>query len=230
MSVAVGLLDSGLDDDLARHVLASQGFRLTADGQVEAVDATPDVIGHGSVLARHVLAAAPEAGLINAQVFSNRLASAPKTIAAGLDWLVGEGAQVINLSFGLRDDREVLHRACAEAVGAGAILVAAAPARGPLPYPAAYPDVISVQGDARCGHGQVSRLGDPLPDFGTLARSLAALPEGAMFGGASWAASHFTGLVAAFLAERPDAGTEDVREHFARVAAYHGPERRGQVG
>ncbi|MEM7224757.1 MAG: S8 family serine peptidase [Pseudomonadota bacterium] len=226
MTIAVGILDSGLDADLAPR--ASSAFRLGADGTVETAAAAPDAIGHGNVLARHILAAAPSATLINAQVFSERLASAPKTIAAGLDWLVAERARVINLSFGVREDRAVLRHACARALDAGAILVAAAPARGALPYPAAYPGVLSVQGDARCAPGQVSRLGDPLPEFGTLARSLVALPEGSLFGGASWAASHFTGLVAAYLTAHPEGDLAQVRDHFDRIATYRGPERRAQ--
>ncbi len=123
-------------------------------------------VGHGSSVARTILAAAPSASIVNAQVFHDAIAAPPAAIAAALGWVVERGARVVNLSFGVRQDREVLRLACAAARAAGAILLAAAPARGSRVFPASYPGVIRVSGDARCAPDEVSRLASAQADFG----------------------------------------------------------------
>ena len=148
-SVAVGIIDSGVVAALAGRVAAACRVAPGPPAPRPAV-ASPDRLGHGSALARLILDAAPGVRLLVAQVFDDRPAASPAAIAAALDWLVGQGARLVNMSVGLTADRAVLRAACARAVAAGQIVVAAVPAVGPVVFPAAYPGVVGVTGDARC--------------------------------------------------------------------------------
>ena len=148
--VLVGLVDSGVAADLQARIAAESAFVLGRGDAVEQRTATEDAIGHGSSIVRTILVAAPAARIVNAQVFHDSITAPPAVIAAALGWVVEQGARVVNLSFGLRQDREVLREACEAARAAGAILLAASPARGPSVFPASYPGVVRVSGDARC--------------------------------------------------------------------------------
>lgn len=227
--VRVGLLDSGVGADVARHVAASRAFVADSHGGVVCRPAEDDRLGHGSELARIVLAAAPKACLVSAQVFVASYASTTAAVAAGLDWLVAQGVDLVNLSFGLRHDREVLRRACGAAVEAGVLLIAAAPARGPAVYPAAYDGVVRVSGDARCALGEISALHTAQADFGAHPHPLGAPGRAAVRGGASFAAAHLSGAVARYVAATPAADRRCVVDHLERRASYHGPERRGST-
>lgn len=218
--VRIGVIDSGLDGPLADRVAAWRSF--VGD------DCLTDHVGHGTRVCEVIDGQAPLSTLLVAKVFGERATTRPALIAEALDWLIGERVAVVNMSFGLAADRQVLADACRRAGGAGAILVASAPARGAPCYPAAYPDVIAVTGDARCPQTVVSRL-DGAAMFGTWCASPERAP-GASISGASIAAAHFTGLVADRLASHPACDRSGIEAHFTAVARYHGPERRARDG
>jgi hypothetical protein len=197
-------------EDLASHVAAERAFSLDDSGTVVAVDSAGDALGHGTALARIILAAAPDAELLVARIFDERMVTQPAVAAAGLDWLVGEGARMVNMSFGLRHDRGVLREACARAVSAGAILLGAAAARGAAVYPSAYPGVIRVSGDARCAPDELSTLGGGQADFGAHPRPSQGFTGAGPDGGASFAVPHVCTVIAAYLAERPEADRDAV--------------------
>jgi len=222
--VPVGLVDSGLEPALAGTVHAGRRFSLDGQGYVQIEAPQEDVLGHGSRLAGIILDHAADAVLLNAQVFTDRLTATPAAIAAALDWLVESGAALISMSFGLRQDRPVLARAVARAVEAGVSLVAASPARGARVFPAAYPGVIRVTGDARCGAGELSALGTAQADFGACVRAAQGPAGTAPIAGASFAAAHVSGLLARWLASGGAAAR--ARDYLDSIARYHGPERR----
>jgi hypothetical protein len=216
----IGLIDSGLPGGAgAEHVAIACGFRLDAEREVVSGPAAPDILGHAGAVAQAVLASAPDARFAVAQVFFDRLVTTAAQAAAGLDWLVGEGAAVVNMSFGLAANRAVLREACARATTRGIILVASAPARGDPVFPAAYPDVIRVTGDARCAPGELSALDGPRADFGAPVRAATAA-------GASIGAAHVTGEIARYLGEGGDPRLDAVRAHLRGLCRYFGPEHR----
>ncbi|MCB1719781.1 MAG: peptidase S8 and S53 subtilisin kexin sedolisin, partial [Candidatus Competibacteraceae bacterium] len=131
---------------------------------------------------------------------------------------------IVNMSFGLRQNRAVLRQACATAIAAGLILVAAAPARGQAVYPSAYPGVLRVTGDARCALQEFSHLASEQADFGACPRSYAQPEHGAPVGGASFAVPHVSAALARYLAAGGKAS--DYYQHLTELAVYHGPERR----
>ena len=216
----IGVIDSGLGEPLASRV---HGWRSFVGDHCLA-----DSIGHGTRICELINEQAGEAELVVAKVFGDRPTTQPAVIADALDWLVAEQVALINMSFGLAADRQVLAEACARAGEAGVILVASAPAQGTPSFPAAYPDVIAVTGDARCDRREISHL-DTIAEFGTWCAS----PErdiDAAISGASIAAAHFTGLVACWLAHHPGRTRQEVVTQFMGEARFHGPERRAGTG
>jgi hypothetical protein len=207
--IGIGLLDSGVEAGLLAQLAGCWCFADERRGG--------ERWRHGDAIARIILHHAPAARLLVADVFGARDRTTPAAVAAGLDWLRVERTRIVNLSFGLREDRAVLRAAVEVALAAGMILVAATPARGGAVFPASYPGVIRVTGDARCAAGEISALGGRPADFGGCPRGL----DGAL-GGASFATGHFSGLLAARLAE----GALDQRAALENLARFHGPERR----
>lgn len=220
--VRIGIVDSGCRADQLPKVLASAGFTLS-EGQLQRVDALADQLGHGSEIVDIIAWEAPEARFLVAQVFRERLATSAGQVAMAIDWLVTQGAQVINLSLGLRPDRDVLALACARALKAGVILCASAPARGAAVYPAAYPGVFRMTGDARCDRGEISYLESEHADFGAHVRPLGASGAGV---GASAGCAYLTGEVARYLRTGGRPVLSRVRRFLIERACYRGPERR----
>lgn len=218
--VRVGLLDSGLPQAAADRIVASCGFRLDAASELAACAAGPDRLGHAGAVAAAILASAPQARLLVAQIFFERLVTSAAQAAAGLDWLMDQDVALVNMSFGLAADRAVLREACARAVARGVLLVASAPARGDPVFPASYPGVVRVTGDARCASGELSALDRPRADFGAPVRAA----NGAA--GASIGAAHVTGEIARYLAAGGDPDVVAVRAHLRSLCRYFGPERR----
>lgn len=221
----IGIVDSGVAVGAGLSLEVGRRFLPGPDGTVETAEGLDDRLGHGTEVTRLIQRAAPAARLHHAQVFGPRFTTSPSLVAAGLDWLLLQRVDLINMSFGLFADRQVLRAACTAAVGQGVLMIGAAPAQGAPCYPAAYPEVLAVTGDARCAQGEVSDLQGRQADFGTWCAS----PEqgGGVIAGASVATAHFTGLVAAMLLRHPEADAAAVRAHFASVAVHRGPERRG---
>lgn len=221
--VIVGLLDSGLRADQSGLAIKSRRFWL--DDDVRSGPGGEDAISHGAMLADVILSHAPGIAFLNAKIFAGRPVTEPAVIAAGLRWLVAEGAALINMSFGLRDDREVLRQACEQVLAAGVIVVAASPARGDAVYPAAYDGVLSASGDARCAPGDISHLASRQAEFGACPRGIKET-AGPLVGGASLATAHVSGKIAAYLVDGGTAG--EARAHLQSIAKYHGPEQVNQ--
>lgn len=214
----VGVVDSGHSAAQTQWIRDGQRFYLTDDGLGRG-NLLNDVLGHGSAVIQAIASRAPQARFSVAQVFDSRGVTSPLQIAAALHWLGEQGVRLVNLSLGVRQDRPILREAVADLLDAGVLVCASSPARGEPVFPAAYPGVIRVTGDARCAEGEWSWLDSPFADFG------AAVKVGGQ-AGASLGCAAFCGHLAALLAESPDASNDEllglVREH----ATYKGIERK----
>ncbi len=224
--VRVGLLDSGVGAEVLPHVVRARRFVPGDKGGVADAPLAADRVGHGTVVTRtllgHVGGAAVE--FVVAQAFSESMQVPPGIVAAGLTWLAAQDVALVCLSFGLRVDHRGLARGTGAALRCGITVVAAAPARGEPVYPAAYPGVIAVCGDARCGPDDISELGGTPADYGACPRPSGGL-LGRAVGGASCAAAHVAGLLVAFLSGRDTDGGASAREYLSRAARYRGRER-----
>ena len=180
-------------------------------------DVLPDESGHGSRIARIIGDGRDDVAFALAQVLDASGRTSADCVAAGIDWCLGQSVDLIHLSLGLVEDRQVLRASIERAVAVGRVVVASVPARGDVPYPAAYPGVLRATGDARCAAGQVSWLSPTT--FGGCPRAAAGAG-----GGASIGAAHVTrALIDA-------AGPCDGREAISLLsqrAAWTGPEQRG---
>lgn len=221
--IRVGVVDSGIDGPARARVAAVADFPPggRADPEPAGATAPRDGHGHGSRVGA-IIACEPQVELLDARVFFDNLVTSAAQAAAAIDWLREREARLVNLSFGLREDRAVLREACARATAAGMLLVAAAPARGAPVYPAAYPCVLRATGDARCGAGQVSALDTAQADFGGHACWSDGTPAGASAGCAA-----VTAALAALWIASPGLDPAALRVALAARAAWHGPERRG---
>lgn len=215
----IGVIDSGCAPAQAYAVVAGRRFWLE-EGAVRDGPLQPDRLGHGSAVLASLQAEADQAPLLLAQVFGDQGTTSALQVAAALLWLAEQGATLVNLSLGLQQDRPVLRRACAEAQAAGVLLCASSPARGGPVYPASYPGVIRITGDARCAPGQWSWLGSAQADFGGYVgeRSMA---------GASLGCAALSGRIAALLRQQPGLDRSQVVAWLRANAAFSGPERRG---
>lgn len=215
MSVTVGLLDSGFDG-----AFAGRAFTLV-DGEVVVAPVRPDRLGHGTAIGEIILAGAPQARLLDAQVFDARGITSAAAVAAGLTWLVDGGARIVNMSLGLTEDRAVLRHACAAALAADVLLVASVPAMGPLVFPARYPGIIRVTGDARCVGGAIAVLADGRADFGANPRTD---QHSSPVAGASVAAARITAALAAAMEESPACGAQEALARLVATACHRGPQ------
>ncbi|MCF6751950.1 S8 family serine peptidase [Pseudomonas aeruginosa] len=216
----IGIVDSGHGAAQASQVLAARRFWL-ADERLQEGATQLDSLGHGTAVLAAIAERAPAAQFCVAQVFSERWLTSPLQIAAAIYWLMEEDVALINLSLGVRQDRPLLREACAAAQAAGILLCAASPARGEPVFPASYPGVLRVTGDARCAGAQWSWLHSPQADFGA---PVAALNGG--LAGASIASAVLSGHAAEYLLEQPAASAQMLLEHLRSQAAFVGPERR----
>jgi hypothetical protein len=166
---------------------------------------------------------APEARFALAQVFHERFSTTAVQVAAAIDWLLQQQVAVINLSLGLRQDRPVLREACERALSAGVLLCAASPARGEPVFPAAYPGVFRMTGDARCTRSEVSHLATEFADFGAHVRPL---NDSLGASGASMGCAHMTGHLARYLSSGGQPGLAAARHWLIQQSSYQGPEQR----
>lgn len=220
MPVKVGIVDSGVAGETFA-VAAATGFAPDAAGGVREVPAAPDRVGHGSAVAAIIRSLAPAARFVDAQAFPIRRGADPALAAAGIRWCLGQRVEIVNLSFGVLDDRHELRAACAEAAGQGVLVIAAHPARGPAVFPAAYPGVLAATGDARCAGAAWSVLARGKL-YGTSPRAADERTPG----GASFAAARLAGIAARHLAASPGRSPAEILAWLDGQAAYRGRERR----
>lgn len=215
----IGVIDSGCSPEQAATLVAARRFWLE-EGMLHEGEPLPDHLGHGSAVLARVRDEACGLPLLVAQVFDRQWSTSALQVAAALLWLVEQGATLVNLSLGLHQDRPVLRQACAEAQAAGVLLCASSPARGGLVYPASYPGVLRITGDARCAPGQWSWLGSGQADIG-------GYVGGQGMAGASLACAALSGRIAKVLDQHPDMDHPQLLAHLRAGAAFTGPERRG---
>ncbi len=217
----IGLIDSGISPHQQYRLAAARAFPLP-EAAVNDIDDWRDRLGHGSALAQILIDQLPEARLWVAKVFDHRLTTGAAQVAEAVDWLVDSGVRLINLSLGLRSDRVVLAKACQRAREAGVVLVAASPAMGGAVYPASYPGVLRVTGDARCQPDEHSWCPSGQADFGACVRTGRSPVVGA-----SVATARISARVGRYLCETvSDLSDPDrLRNWLREQARYQGPQR-----
>ncbi len=240
-NISIGMVDAKVDMELS----ALSSKRITQEFFTPSSNSNN--IDHGTSIAAILVGDCqndfcgllPDAELFVAATFESfEEGSARATalsIARGLDWLLGKGVQVINLSF-CGPDNPLLKRAIKKTLKRGVPVVAAAGNYGdkaPKVYPAAYNGVIAVTA--------VDKFGRPYPeanrgDYISFADPGVRVPvpdrdEQLSFkSGTSYAAAYCTALVA-ILAEKGVKGPEikGLIKRLKRDAVDLGPPGKDEI-
>ena len=219
--IRVGIVDSGYRNSVsgADRVVQAQALVLE-EGGLYLTDAIEDRLGHGSSVLEVIAGQAPDVEFIVAQVFRDRLTTTPSQVAAAIDWLVEQGADLITLSLGLRNDRQPLREACENSLQQGVIMLASSPAKGDPVYPSAYPGVFRMTGDARCKATELSCLKTQYADYGGYVQAANGVV------GASAGCAYMAGHIARYLSQGGDSQRDKVDQWLESQACYFGAEVR----
>jgi subtilisin family serine protease len=230
--ILVAVIDSGIDashPELAGVIADSLD---TVDGGEPHTHGT----GIAGTIAAHsrLMGVAPRAKVLAVRAFDPSGSGAQGTtfsILKGLEWSVGKGARVINMSFAGPKD-PALGRAMSAAHKKGVALIAAAGNAGPKSpalYPAADPNVIAVSAtDAEDKLFPDSNRGNHVavsaPGVDILVPSPGAAYQ--VTSGTSFAAAHISGIAALVLERDPGLSPDGLRRVLLSTARDLGPKGR----
>ena len=128
--VRVCILDSGveLDHPLVGTVQRSVAVTSTDDEVTIADDDAGDLCGHGTACAGIIRSLAPECELTSVRVLGAGYTGSAKVLLAGLEWAIGQGFDIVNLSLSTTKKQYVgrLHELADEAYFKRAMLIASA--------------------------------------------------------------------------------------------------------
>jgi Subtilase family len=236
-NVLVAVIDSAIDlghPDLAGAIVEE----YDAVGQREK----PHFHGTGMAGAiaahRKLLGIAPSAKILAVHAFSSAAKQSPEAttrqILAGLEWAIGKGARIVNMSFAGPYD-PLLQLAMKNARDKGVVLIAAAgnlgPKSAPL-YPAADPNVIAVTATdendrlfAQAVRGPHLAVAAPGVDV------MVPAPEEAyaLTTGTSVAAAHVSGVAALLIERQPSVDAATVLEVLTSTARKLDPKGRDDL-
>lgn len=239
--VRVAVLDTGIDaghPDLDGAVEAARDFTDSPRGAEDAQGHGTHVAG--TIAARRneqgVVGVAPGCRLLVGKVLGDDGSGTSPEVAAGIDWAVEAGADVLSLSLGSPDPSAAIRAAIERAVAAGRFVICAAGNEGrdnAVNYPARWETTIAVGAVDR--FGQVARFSSRGPEVDICAPGadvLSTFPSGryARLSGTSMATPFVTGVVALMLAKHrrlggatPVRNNGELREHLRRTATDAGP-------
>ncbi|HLH99134.1 MAG TPA: S8 family serine peptidase, partial [Xanthobacteraceae bacterium] len=232
-NVSIAIIDSQIDThhpDLD-GVFADQYNAVGVDEKPH-----PHGTGMAGAIAAHrrLMGIAPDARIYAIHAFSSNAASADSTtfnILKGIDWAIGKGVRVINMSFaGPRDPS--MERSLKAAHDKGIVLVAAAGNGGPKSpplYPGADPDVIAVTATdvddrifAGANRGKYIAVAAPGVDI------LVPAPDNTyqLTTGTSVSSAEVAGVAALLLQRNPNLTPEDIRKILTTSAKHPGAKER----
>jgi subtilisin family serine protease len=214
--VRVAVIDSGVEHDhpavgesvkggvaIEIDKTAENGLRYVTETQPE------DIFGHGTACAGIIHAIAPEAEIYSVRVLSREGKGRSLQFAAGIDWAVENGMQVINMSLSSssEDYYAMFHRLTDEAYFKHVALVSAVNNISVPSYPSLYSSVFSVA--AHEGRDPLDYYYNPSPpvEFGAPGIDLKVAWADKSYivsTGNSFAAPHITGIVALVRAKHPE--------------------------
>jgi subtilisin family serine protease len=209
--VRVAILDTGVDAD---HPALEGSVRTTREVAFSGPrpiirDATGDPVGHGTACAGTIHSIAPEAELHSMRVIGTNASGTIEQLIQGLRWAIQEGFEVVNLSLGTVQRRQVsiMQELVDQAYFKGQFLVTAANNNRQLSYPAQFASLIAVDNQAFKDPTQFHyRLGQPveLVAHGIYVRAPSPGGKYRWFTGTSFACPQISGLVARLKSELED--------------------------
>jgi subtilisin family serine protease len=236
-NVLVAVIDSAIDikhPDLAGAIVE----QFDAVGRPEKPH--PHGTGMTGAIAAHqkLMGIAPDAKILAVRAFTSGSAQSPeattRNILAGIEWAIGKGARIINMSFAGPYD-PMLQVAMKNAHAKGVVLIAASGNQGPKSpplYPAADPHVIAVtaidENDklfAQAVRGPHVAVASPGVDV------MVPAPDETyqLTTGTSVAAAHVSGVAALLLERHPTADAATILEVLTSSAKRLNPKGRDDL-
>ena len=225
--VTVAIVDSGVERD---H--PAVGGKLIRSVRVEPGEDDPvvvedpeaiDVVGHGTACAGIIHGLAPGAEIISVRVLGPDNRGKGTIFAAGLEWAIGQGASVINLSLSSKSDAlfAIFHEIVDQAYFANVVLVSAANNVPGPSYPSLFASVISVAAHDIPDRWTWFYNPQPPVEFGAYGVDVdVAWKDGSriLATGNSFAAPHVAGLATLIRAKHPGATPFEVKSILAAAS------------
>lgn len=229
--VRVAVVDTGIEADHPVFEGSVSGGVIielddnTEDGYVALPDNPPrDVAGHGTACAGIIHRLAPEAELFSVRVLGSNLRGRALTFAAGMEWAVANGFQVVNMSLSTSSEEylKLFYQLADEAYFKNVVLVSAVNNIPAPSYPSTFASVISVAAHAATGPFTYYYNPSPPVEFGAPGIDVEVAWVNKQYAtntGNSFAAPHITGLVALIRAKHPELTPAQVKAVLMACAA-----------
>jgi subtilisin family serine protease len=190
--------------------------------------------GHGTMVAGILAAVAPDAMIMPLRAFDDRGCGSIYNIAKAVRYAVKNGAQVINMSFGVTGEAHTLKNAIDDAVKAGVTVVAAAgnDNTSAPQYPAGFAGVLSVAAtDMADAKASFSNYGSTVFVSAPGTNIISAYPGGyyAELSGTSFAAPMVAAEAALVRSEKTSGWTRSMAAGVVNIDTLN-PKYTGQLG
>jgi subtilisin len=227
--VKVAVIDSGVDADHPAVQSVEGGVIVEYDADSPRgikITETPheDLYGHGTACAGIIRGLAPACEIYSVRVLGSNLKGRGTVFAAGLEWAIESGMNVVNLSLstGRPDYYGMFHRLADRAYFANTVIVAAINNVPAPSYPAQFSSVVSVAArDDDGGNGLAYNPAPPV-EFGAPGINVAVAWSGGRTvraTGNSFACPHVAGLVTLMLGKHPDLTPFEVKTVLRAVSS-----------
>ena len=224
--VRVGIIDSGLETThprLAGRVVQSVAVELDGDDTRVVPDDVGDLYGHATACGGIILGLAPEVELVSIRVLGADLRGKGTAFAAGLEWAIDQGINVLNLSLSSKSEAlfPIFHDLVDRAYFRGVAMVSAANNVPAPSYPSLFSSVFSVAAHSEPDPLRLYYNPAPPVEFGAWGVDVPmAWKDGGSTKatGNSFAAPHVAGMVALILSKHPGLTPFEVKAVLAAIA------------
>jgi subtilisin family serine protease len=231
--VTVAVIDSGVEGghpDLGGKVIRSVRVEFDRDGEPAVLEDTEgiDLVGHGTACAGIIHALAPGAEIVSIRVLGADNRGKGVLFAAGLEWAIGQGVSIANLSLSSRSEAlfGTFHDLADRAYFANVLLVSAANNVRVASYPSLFAAVVSVA--AHDLPDPLTYFYNPRPpvEFGARGVDVEVAWKGGgriVATGNSFAAPHIAGICALIRSKHPTATPFEIKAMLAATANREAP-------
>ncbi len=206
--ITVAVIDSGVHAEHPHVGVVAGGIAIEPDGEQHTDYA--DRLGHGTAVTAAIRDKAPDIDIQVVKVFRRTLSTSTGVLVKAIDWSVGQGARLINLSLGtVRSENElILWASVRRAVEQGALIVSPLEHEGRIWLPGSLEGVAGAILDWGCPRDQIRVESGPAGEgvfvASGLPRPIPGVSTENNLKGVSFAAANVTGILACLLEGRPE--------------------------